>query len=167
MIWDTYTWDVLIIKHTIKWGKMDVLVRVFAEKRQFWNSENNEYIIYRVMNKAKGTNKDCWWKHGLATPEKVSLHSLKGSGKEIGILEPRREQKPWKTTCLIASVTIEESSHFHDPGVQAESKRELGEKYLHFALIFWSPSDLSHWLNPTRIQKAMNLDDYALRPQPT
>lgn len=37
---------------------MDVLVTVFAEKRQFWNSENNEYIIYRVMNKAKGTNKD-------------------------------------------------------------------------------------------------------------
>ena len=36
---------------------MDALVRGLAGKRQFWNFENNEEMIYRVVGKVKESTK--------------------------------------------------------------------------------------------------------------
>lgn len=59
---------------------------------------------------------------GTSSTKMLSFHSLKGSGNELVLLEPRREQKSWKISYPRASVTIEESRHIHGPGVQAQRK---------------------------------------------
>lgn len=43
----------LVNYKTNKQEMMDVLLRVFTEKRQFGNYKNNEHIIYRAKSKVK------------------------------------------------------------------------------------------------------------------
>ena len=52
----------------------------------------------------------------------VAHHSLKGRGNELGFLEPKREQKSYKTSSPVTSVPKEKSSYFRDPNIQTESK---------------------------------------------
>lgn len=53
-----YIYMRLVNYKTNKQEMMNVLVRVFTEKRQFGNSENNEQIIYRAKSKVKKISKD-------------------------------------------------------------------------------------------------------------
>ena len=57
----------LVNYKTNKQEMMDVLVRVFIEKRQFGNSENNEHIIYRAKSKVKEINRFLM-KSGTSSP---------------------------------------------------------------------------------------------------
>ena len=62
----------LVNYKTNKQEMINVLVRVFTEKRQFGNSENNEHIIYRAKSKVKKISKDSWWNQGLVASENGS-----------------------------------------------------------------------------------------------
>ena len=64
-----YIYMILVNYKTNKQEMMDVLVRVFIEKRQFGNSENNEHIIYRAKSKVKEINRFLL-KSGTSSPRK-------------------------------------------------------------------------------------------------